>query len=196
MSKLAQLSDLLERYRAIDISDWNPPDLALVAVGLQSDSWAADKSAHERVETALTAPGAQGWVRLRSALFAAGADKFPVFEGAGPPLAAEWREGKDTSVQLRGGAPGGGLAYRRFVERAAAIDDTLAPGEIGALREVVKVLRHPAPLTREACGQAQDILIYHVFWAAPDDDRGAVRRLFARFVGFGAENRVRSEGAT
>lgn len=114
-----------------------------------------------------------GWARHRSGIRrlseAAGAD-------FGPPLFAEWVEaGGATSFRLapHPNAPGL-LALWRYAE-----EDGDAAIEVAAQDVAVLDVAFDPSVKDDAA----PILVYRVYWGAPDGT-SAVRRLFARFLGF------------
>jgi hypothetical protein len=205
---LRQLSTDYARLRAIDGGgDW--PDLALVAVTRKRVGDYMPHDAQQRARTLYGENNVQGWVRHRSLVYRLhdGSDaENSALRGdvaAGPPIAGEWAMGNDrahpdASVHLRpeGGA-GGKLAEWHYGERMLQDSDELRGDEFPALRQRVTVIQHPWRPEPTSPSLLGPVLVYHVFWGtAEDDDPHALRRLFARFVGFDEEDVVIEPGKT
>lgn len=132
-----------------------------------------------------SAPG-EGWVRHQSAIWRS--DE-PSRANAGLVLAAEWGSAnRDASVHLRPDAEVAGKLTRwEYAERPLHEGDGLRDGELPVLRQRVAVLARSKGVSFEH-GRTQPVLVYHVFWGADPADPHTIRRLFARFVGFGDES--------
>lgn len=166
------------------------PELSLVAVKCTPTR---DLSSQVAQKIAKDNDQHDGWVRYRSALWsrrngeinwAGDQDK------SGSPLAAEWRIDDNTSVHLRPDPDNpGSFVEWTYTERACA-DGNAQNGEILVLKQQVLALAYPAP-DKPRVRQPADVLIYHVYWGAGEEDPSAIRRLFSRFVSFDrSEDRV------
>lgn len=164
------IESTLKAYNSLRKADTHNtwPELALVAVRV-----ACERLDAEAAERRLAA-ASNGWVRRRS-----GAHRLDVPPGPdfGPPLFAEWTEaGGSVSHRLTPHPQEpGALALWTYSE---------APGEgaVAALAQDIAVLERSFDV--HAPPQKAPLVLYRVYWGAPQDDPAALRRLFARFVGF------------
>ena len=183
-------ADLGDRYASLSCPDWVLPELIAVGVSIERQEWRLDhplgETTFENVRDGLMDHGCAGWVRLRSNIYVTGDGRpFPSFAEAGPPLAAEWTFGKSASARAQIERPDGSLQMIFIRERELAADGALRNGESRAMRQVIEVLRDPIDPETDP-PQPLATLVYHVFWGADEDDPSAIRRLFSRFVRFGA----------
>lgn len=140
---------------------------------------AADEAAFNLVIKALTTEGTEGWARFRSGVFSTAGVTAPDFGEYGPPLRAEWTDGKAESVLL-GPDPdrSGSLILRRFTTRPLVDGDPLKPDERAYLRTTETALGNPRHLPDHD-------LAYHVFFGNRDgDDPNAIARVLSLFAGF------------
>ena len=178
MNKLDLLRETFADYCAVRRTLCDLPELSLVAVRRTCEQAAADHALFEKVTQVLAETGSSGWARFRSELGWSGAPP-PSFEQSGPPIVAEWRDGKGIAHRLSPAPNAVGTALMVAVDdRALGSRDGLAEGEAPALRQRLEVLAHPraAPFTHIA---------YEVYWGLPGNgSSSATRRLFDRFAGF------------
>jgi hypothetical protein len=79
------------------------------------------------------------------------------------------------------------LTEWRYEERQLGSNDGLQDKEEPALCQKVFLLAHSVPDEAPQRDARQDVLVYHVYWgAAENEEPHALRRLFARFAGFDA----------
>jgi hypothetical protein len=152
--------------------------------------------------------GAEGWVRHASTAYRLHTkrhdDALADRSAAGPPIAGEWVLPRDTaapeiaiSVHLRPDPQHAGkLALWRYEERRLKNGGRLRDADVAALAQRVAVLEPPLPKNNEDLKFQESeygpsklpVLIYHVYWGtAGGEDARALRRLFARFIGFGVD---------
>lgn len=179
MNDLDLLRETFDDYCAVRRTLCDLPELSLVVVRRTCEQAAADRRVlFEKVTKVLDEVGSSGWARFRSELGWSGAPP-PSFEQSGPPIFAEWLDGKGIAHRLSPAPNAAGTALTVAVhDRALGSLDGLAEGEAPALRQRLEVLAHPrvAPFTHIA---------YEVYWGLPGNGSpSATRRLFDRFAGF------------
>ena len=184
---LAVLRETAAGYAALTHGDdrhsW--PDLELVALTVKATNGLAPAQALD------TVTHENGWVRYRSAAWRAGAAKLDAAD-VGPPIAAEFVSGDGAaSVHVRQDPDQPGkLARWDYTERPLGPNDGPRDGERPALRERIMVMARSSGEVSLKPGTQQPVIWYHVMWGADPSDPHAIRRLFARFVGFGTGNLV------
>lgn len=182
------LRDVAAGYAALRRDDpdaW--PELRLVAVKASPTCGIAPADA-------FVAPGeGQSWVRHQSAAWRSDEGVEPAVQSAaGRLLAAEWVSADGTaSVHVRQDPEQPGkLARWDYAERDLGPNEAASDGETPALRQRLSVLARSQEEVSLMPGTNQPVLVYHVFWGADASDPHAIRRLFARFRGFGHERIV------
>ncbi len=161
-----------QKLRDTNPSKW--PELALAAIRVSGPEKLEAEDAGRRLEGARN-----GWVRHRS-----GRRRLdePAKVEFGPPQFAEWVEAEGKVSHRLGPHPDepGSLALWRYAEEPGA-------DAFEALAQDVAVLDTKFDVPTAA--NSAPLLLYRVYWGAPEDDPSALRRLFARFLGFEARER-------
>ncbi|MGD1037083.1 MAG: hypothetical protein ABR878_07775 [Roseiarcus sp.] len=156
-----------EKLRSADPSGW--PELTIVKVRASGPEMLDANEAERRL-----AEVQYGWARHRS-----GARRLNQPAGAefGPPLFAEWVEARGKASFRLAPHPDepGLLALWRYAEEEGE-------NAIEALAQDVAVLERGLDIPTES--ETAPLVLYRVYWGAPSDDSSALRRLFARFMGF------------
>ena len=197
-----QAMQRLERnYARLRKAENSFPELTLVAVRTNGGdaSHPGDDPTKAAWVKAIEYANRPGWVRRRSGLWSSetNGEADMADETLGPPLFGEWVTGKNESVHLRPDAEPGKLRFWTYTERALRGNAGLADGEAPALCQQVWVIANPDG--EKECRLAPDpegdpkrvmrrVVGYHVYWGGAPDDPHAIRRLFARFVGFSCRN--------
>ena len=124
-----------------------------------------------------------GWVRLQSATYRTGdGQEFGLNDGR--PLLGEWVLSKTASAHLRQNSVGGWTLFR-YQEHASLNDAENALAGDGTARDCLRERTSVIAADPPANAANPDYLAYDVYWGL---ENGAMRRLFARFVGFTSKN--------
>ena len=166
-----------EKLREADESRW--PELMLAAVTCKGPEPIGPNDAAERLRAT-----ANGWVRHRSGARRLGEPANPKY---GPPLFAEWIADGESFRLSPHPEEVGNLALWRYAEETPQNGESLGDRGFLALRQEVAVLDREwkGPAAEGASPPVeQPLLVYHAYWGGTESDPSALRRLFARFVGF------------